>query len=163
MDEWGAGRRLYPCAILIRIKIKVNVSNDTVLRVFSERSERSLRERSELYMLLSIYTHSLTGNTLSFLFFYTQSTTRRVYKKRQQIFYPFLTSIGANFCKECKDILTFAQENTQKSRVFTPALPKFIFNFLFRGFVYPILLQLKKPLRKLRDLDALKRVYSVPQ
>lgn len=44
----GAGRRLYPCAIRIRIKIKGNVSNDTVLRVFSERSEHSLRERSEL-------------------------------------------------------------------------------------------------------------------
>jgi hypothetical protein len=107
--------------------------------------------------------NSLIHNTLSFLFFYTQSTTRRVYKKRQEIFYPFLTYIGANFCKECKGIVAFAQKNTQKSRVFTPATPKFIFDFLFRGFVYPISLQLKKPLRKLRDLDALKIVYSVLQ
>jgi hypothetical protein len=107
--------------------------------------------------------NSLIYNTLSFLFFYTQSTTRRVYKKRQEIFYPFLTYIGASFCKECKGIVAFAQENTQKSRVFSPAIPKFIFDFLFRGFVYPILLQLKKPWRKLRDLDALKRVYFVLQ
>lgn len=144
-------------------KSRQNVSNDTVLRVFSERSERSLCERSELYILLSIYTHFLTGNTLSFLFFYTQFTTRRVYKKRQEIFYPFLTYIRAVFCKECKVTLAFAQENTQKSRVFTPALPNFIFIFLIKCFAYPILRQRRKLWRTFRDLGALPLVYFVRQ
>jgi hypothetical protein len=61
------------------------------LLILSERSERSMTYASSRIM------SAANDTPTPFLFFYTQSVTRRVLEKRQIIFSPFLTPIGPVF------------------------------------------------------------------